>query len=270
MLHGIAYCNSQRCNDRIIVILYTATSTSTMLSHTDNETLATSTSTMLSHIDNGTSNQQKLTPTNTPSTLDTTLIAIAVVIVLVVAGATVFVIILVVLIWKKTKNKSKEKKTEPAYYNTTKRTATGEEAFYTSPQDVYYSTVDKSHTKHENEEDGQYAYATTEQLHNSEELQSLQVYDDIVGKNVKNKFTQPNAAIGKADDVSQMYSVVDTSAKKGKKNRQRKKNDDNTSKCQNISEMYAVVDKKAKNKSVDDRVLDEYAAVDKSAKTRNR
>ena len=254
MLYGIAYCNSHRCNDRIIVILCTATSTSTMLSHTDNEA----------------SNQPKLTPTITPSALDTTLTAIAVVIVLVVAGATAFIIILVVLIWKKTKNKSKEKKTEPAYYNTTKRTATGEEAFYTSPQDGYYSTVDKSHTKDENEEDGQYAYATTEQLRNSEELQSLQVYDDIVGKNVKNKFTQPNAAIGKADDVSQMYSVVDTSAKKGKKKFEKKKNDDNTSKCQNISEMYAVVDKKAKNKSVDDLVVDEYAAVDKSAKTRNR
>ena len=226
-----------------------------------------STSTILTDTNNETSNQPTL---NSPAALDTTLIAISIVIVLVVAGATTFVLVLVVLIWRKTKNKSKEKKTEPAYYNTTKRTTTGEEAFYTSPQDGYYSTVDKSHTQDENEEDGQYAYATTEQLRNSEELQSLQVYDDIVEKDVKNKFTQPNAAIGKPDDVSQMYSVVDTSAKKGKKKRQKKKNDNNTSKCQNASEMYAVVDKKAKNKSVDNRVVDEYAAVDKSAKTRNR
>ena len=168
------------------------------------------------------------------------------------------------LLRKRNINKYSKGKTEPVYYNT--KTEVGAEAGNEFSQDDYYSTVNKDHTSKIIDKNSQHA-RVLEDLHNSKELESSQVYDDI-DQDMKNKFIQPNAARDEAKDDMQMYSIVDLRAKKGKKSNQEKIYDSNTIKCMEISDMYAVVDKKAKNKSREESTVDEYAVVDKSAKKR--
>ena len=168
------------------------------------------------------------------------------------------------LLKKKNINKKSKGKIEPDYYNS--KTEVGEESAYASPQDDYYSTVNKDHTSKRTDKDNQHTHAF-EVLHNSKELVLSHVYDEI-DKDVKNKFIQPKAAKDEAtDDMMQMYSIVDMDAKK-RIMQQEKSNYANTLECMEISEMYAVVEKKAKNKSQEDGIVDEYAVVDKSAKKR--
>ena len=167
------------------------------------------------------------------------------------------------LLWKKKINKNIKEKTETDYYNA--KAQVGAEAANESPQDDYYSTVNKDYTSKRMNKNSQHAYAL-EDLHNSKEPESSQVYDDID----KNKFVQPSSAKREdTDDMMQMYSIVDMRAKKGKK-QQEKSNDANILKCMEISDMYAVVDKNAKNKSQEESIVDEYAVVDKSAKKRRQ
>ena len=126
--------------------------------------------------------------------------------------------------------------------------------------------MNKDHTSDRIEADGLYANVL-EDLHNSKELESSQVYDDI-DKHVKNKFIHPNAAKPEVkDDMMQIYSIVDMHANKGKIKIQEKMND---LKCMEISDIYAVVDRSAKNKSQEESIVGEYAVVDKSAKKRRQ
>ena len=206
-----------------------------------------------------------ITPTSPSSSSRIILIAAIIVILLAIAGAGVLVIIfLVVLLKKKNINKKSKGKIEPDYYNA--KAEVGAESACASPQDDYYSTVNKDRTSKITDKDSQHAHAF-EDLRNSKELVSSQVYDDI-DKDVKNKFIQPKAAKDEAtDDMMQMYSIVDMDAKK-RIMQQEKSNYANTLECMEISEMYAVVEKKAKNISREDGIVDEYAVVDKSAKKR--
>ena len=121
---------------------------------------------------------------------------------------------LVVLLWKK----NTKRKPEPVYYNA--NTEAGG-TVYASPQDVYYSFVNKDRYSKRIEENSQYAYVL-EDWHNSKQLESSQVYEDI-DNDVKNKFIQSNAAKDEAkDDIIQIYSTVDMSAKARKKEKQEK------------------------------------------------
>ena len=106
------------------------------------------------------------------------------------------IVFLVVLLRKKTINKKSKEKIEPDYYNA--KTEVGAESAYASPQDDYYSTVNKDHTSKRTDKYNQDAHAF-EDLHNSKELESSQVYDDI-DKDVKNIFIQPNAARDEAKE----------------------------------------------------------------------
>ena len=205
-----------------------------------------------------------LTPTSPSSSSNIILIAAIIVILLAFIGAGVFFIVFpVVLLRKKNINNNSKGKTEPDYYNS--KTEDGAESACASPQDDYYSTVNNNTSK-TMDKNSRHAHAF-EDLCNSKELESSQVYDDI-DEDVKNKFIQPNGARDEAKDDIQIYSIVDMRAKKGKKNKQEKINDSDTLKSTEISDMYAVVDKKAKNKSQEECTVDEYAVVGKSAKKR--
>ena len=168
------------------------------------------------------------------------------------------------LLQKKNINKNSKEKTLPAYHNA--KTEVGAEAAY---EDDYYSTVNKDHISDRIEEDSPRAHAL-EDLRNSKELDSSQVYDDI-DKDVKNVFIQPNAAKDEATaDLMQMYSIVDMHAKKGKQEKQEKMNDADTVTCIEISDIYAVVDKNTKNKCQEQTIVDEYAVVDRFAKKKRQ
>ena len=204
-----------------------------------------------------------ITPTSPSTSSRIILIAAIIVILLAVVGVLV-IVFLVLLLKKKNINKKSKGNIEPDYYNA--KTEVGAESAYASPQDDYCSTVNKDHTSNGTNKYNQHSHALKD-LCNSKELVSSQVYDDI-DKDVKNKCIQPKAAKDEAtDDMMQMYSIVDMDAKK-RIMQQEKSNYANTLECMEISEMYAVVEKKAKNKSREDGIVDEYAVVDKSAKKR--
>ena len=171
------------------------------------------------------------------------------------------IVFLVVLLWKKNINNNSKGKTELDYRNS--KTEVGAEK---SPQDDYYSTVNKDHTSKRMDKYNQHAHALKD-LHNSKELESSQVYDDI-DNDVKNIFTQPNTARDEAkEDLMQMYSIVDMRAQKETKP-QENSHYVNTLEYMEISEMYAVVDKKVKNKRRNDGIVGEYAVVDNSVMKR--
>ena len=169
----------------------------------------------------------------------------------------------------KRKKKCSDRKTEPVYYND--KSDLGAEAVYTSPQgDDYYSSVDKGHTSNGTAEDGQDAYAVVDEIHNSNKQEFNQVYDDVENS-MKNGSTRPNGAASEANNVAQMYAVVDVSAKKKGKKQGKAKASNAPPESQDVSEMYAVVDKNAKKKNQqEDRVADQYAVVDIAAKKKNR
>ena len=178
-------------------------------------------------------------------------VVIAVVIILALIAAVGFVIVLLlVLLRKKMKNKNSESMTEPDYYYA--KSEAGAEAVYASPLEDYYSTIDKHHgTSGPNENDGHYAHVSKE-LHNSKESNVVHKHDDV------------------DVEVTQMYSVVDKSAKKEVKHGQAIVNDISATERQDFSDMYAVVDKNAVKKSQNCNVFDEYAVVDKSVKIKNQ
>ena len=121
------------------------------------------------------------------------------------------IVFLVVLLQKNNINKKSKGKTELDYYNS--KTEVGAESAYASPQDEYYSTVNKDHTSKGMDKYNQHAHALKD-LRNSKVLESSQVYDDI-DNDVKNIFIQPNAARDEAkEDLMQMYSIVDMRAQK--------------------------------------------------------
>jgi len=80
---------------------------------------------------------------------------------------------------------------------------------------------------------------------------------------MKTKCNQPKR---QAEDETQMYSVVDTGAKKEKKQKQEMAKDIESLLSQEISEMYAVVDKNVKKRRQGDCIHDQYAQVGKTAK----
>ena len=164
------------------------------------------------------------------------------------------------------RKKNTKRKPEPVYYNA--KTEAGR-TVYASAQDDYYTFVNKDRFSKRIEENSQYAYVL-EDWHNSKQLESSQVYEDI-DHDVKNKFIQSNAAKDEAkDDITQIYSTVNMSAKTRKMEKQEKANSASTLKCMEISDMYAEVDKNAKKKSQEENMVDEYAVVDKSAKKRRQ
>ena len=189
---------------------------------------------------------------------------IAVAIVVAVVGASVIIIVLLlVLIRKKIKNKNSKAKTEPDYYYA--KTEAGAEAVRASPQDDYYSNVDKDHASDPNEKDGHYTHVSKE-LHNFKEANVFQKHDDVADIEVAKKYSHPKASRDEAEDMTQMYSVVDKSAKKKVKHGQEIVNDVSATEGQVLSDMYAVVDKKAVKKSQNRNAFDEYAVVNKSSK----
>jgi len=182
------------------------------------------------------------------------IIAIAIVIVLVIVSMTALIIILL-LLWKIYRNNRIKAK---AYYCAKSKTESAK-SVYKSTQNDNYSTVDKHHTSDREVDDGQYSRITQNKSVDSMELELFQVYDDIVdGKSI-----QHHGVVNQAEDITQLYSTVNTSKKKQIKN---KKNDDITKERKSFSDMYAVVDKNAKKKILQDNAVDENATVDNFAK----
>ena len=198
--------------------------------------------------------------TGTSPSIPQPIIAISFILVVAIVGTAVFVIVLLIFLRKKIKNKNSKGKAETACYYV--KTETSAEAINRSPQD-YYSTVNKSHTSDTN--DGQ-GCDDTEKFHNTKNV--FQVYDDI-DKEVTKECAQPIATRDDAEDITQMYAVVDKSAKQAKKLGQEKENvASDTEEGQEFSGMYAVVDKKAKKRS-QNNVIHENTVADNSTKIEN-
>ena len=211
-------------------------------------------------VDTNVSNNTTTTPI--PGIPPSTLIAVAVIIVLAIVGAAVFATVLIILLRNKKNSKTKER-SEPDYYYAAK-TEAEKETVYTSPQHDYYSTVDKDHTKDGNK---QHTCATTEELHNSIELQLPQVYDNA---DVKKVITPPSVRADKAENMTQMYAEVDKSIRKAKMEGQEKMKDATATESPDISEMYAIVHKKAPKRCEKGNINYEYAVADKSSKKANQ
>ena len=121
-----------------------------------------------------------------------------------------------------------------------------------------YATVDRDKKKIKNKEN--LANSDNSTMHakgeNNDEAKSQDISEmySVVDKSAKKKKYQPTD-----EDISEMYSVVDKSAKKKKY----KPTDED------ISEMYSVVDKsskKKKDKQTDEDISEMYAMVDKTKK----
>ena len=195
----------------------------------------------------------------------TTIIAVAIFVATVGAIIVILVLLIVLLRMKiKSKNSKAAKKTEPDYYYA--KTDAAAEAVYVSPQDDYYTNVDKDHTSIANEKGSHFAHVSKE-LHNSKEANVFQEHEDVADIEVAKKYSHPKASRDETEDLTQMYSVVDKSSKKEMEHGQEIVNDASAATGgHELSDMYAVVDKNAVKESQNCNAFDEYAVVNKSAK----
>ena len=119
-----------------------------------------------------------------------------------VGAAVIIIVLLLVLLRKKIKKRNSKAKTKPDYFYA--KTEAGAEAVYASPQDDYYSNVDKDHASDPNEKDGHYTHVSKE-LHNSTEANVFQKHDDIADIEVAKIHTQPKASRDEAEDMTNVF-----------------------------------------------------------------
>jgi len=110
------------------------------------------------------------------------------------------------------------------------------EALDTVPQEDYYSTVNRNYTTDKKGGETKYVDAVLNESPHSKEIELSQEYAEVS----KIKYIQSNVAVDQAEDETQMYSIVNTSAKKGMKWKQKIVNDIESPVIQDVSEKWLV------------------------------